>query len=183
MSEFLKAIPIILEHEGDWVDDPADRGGETRFGISLKMIVSTLGIKPADLGLLDFNPGCMKLLTKGKACEIYRKYFWDKHNLDAVIDQNAATKIFDATVNMGSRWGVKCAQRACEADDDGILGSKTLAAINKMGPGFEDAMALTMKKRYEDIIARNPSQVKFQRTWFFRAGCVSTARCICHPHG
>jgi len=181
LSNFLLAIPIILQHEGGWVNDPADHGGETNYGISLNMIVRVLGLKPEDLGLQNFNPGCMKLLTKDKACEIYHKYFWNKYNLDAVSDQNAANKIFDATVNMGGYWGVKCAQRACGATVDGMFGPGTLAAINKAGSAFEANMAQAMKFRYEEIIAADPSQVRFEKTWLLRAGCTSTNRCICHP--
>lgn len=181
MADFSLAIPVILQHEGGWVNDPLDHGGETNFGISLNVIVRVLGLKPEDLGLPNFDPGCMKLLKKEKAVEIYHKYFWDRLKLDSVPDQNAATKILDATVNMGEYWGVKCAQRACGADDDGRFGTNTLTAVNKAGAGFEAAMALTMRKRYEEIIAKNPTQVRFQRTWFLRAGCTSANRCICHP--
>ncbi len=34
MARFEKAIGTILEHEGGYVNDPADPGGETKYGIS-----------------------------------------------------------------------------------------------------------------------------------------------------
>ena len=33
---FKKAIEVILKHEGGYVDDPVDPGGETNMGISRK---------------------------------------------------------------------------------------------------------------------------------------------------
>ena len=34
LKEFDKIIEVVLEHEGGYVNDPADAGGETRYGIS-----------------------------------------------------------------------------------------------------------------------------------------------------
>ena len=36
MSAFELAIPIVLKHEGGFADNPADPGGATNFGISLR---------------------------------------------------------------------------------------------------------------------------------------------------
>jgi len=34
METFNEIIEVILEHEGGYVDDPHDRGGETKYGIT-----------------------------------------------------------------------------------------------------------------------------------------------------
>lgn len=183
MVLFDPAVQIVLAHEGGWVSDPADLGGETNFGISLRSIVSTAHLSPQDLGIPNFDPGCMKLLTKDKAIEIYRSLFWGApgHSLlEALTNQDSANKLMDAMVNMGKRGGTVCAQNACGATPDGVLGPNTLAKINAMGPNFENVLAHTMEARYQHIIASNPSQAKFAKNWFGRAACVSTARCICH---
>ena len=34
MEHFSEIIPIVLRHEGGYVNDPLDKGGETNYGIS-----------------------------------------------------------------------------------------------------------------------------------------------------
>ena len=38
MADFKKAIDKILVNEGGYVNDPTDKGGETKFGISKNCI-------------------------------------------------------------------------------------------------------------------------------------------------
>lgn len=182
MSTFEAAIPVILEHEGGWVDNPADRGGETNFGIALKMIVRYLHLQPADLGLPNFAPGCMRALKKDVAVQLYSEHFWAAHRLGIVEDQGAATKLFDVLVNMPLRAAIICAQRACGAQPDGVLGPQTFASINSMSGNFERALASTMAARYREIAATNPTQQGFLENWLIRAACTSATRCRCHPH-
>lgn len=182
MSNFESAIQIILEHEGGFVNDPLDHGGETNFGISLNMIVHNAHLTPKDLDLPNFDPGCMKLLKKEKAVDIYKRLFWEANHLSNIKDQNAATKCLDVLVNMSPKSAIICIQKACSATADGFLGPKTFESINAMGAKFESVLAITMKQRYDDIITAYPNQVRFAKTWFARAACVAAARCICHPH-
>ena len=121
---FEKAIPIILKHEGGYVDDPNDLGGETKYGISKRSYPH-----------LD-----IKNLTREEAIEIYRRDWWDKYRYGDIKDQDVATKVFDLSVNMGPAQAHKLLQRAVNwVSDaglvvDGILGPKTLLATNAAEP-------------------------------------------------
>ncbi len=177
MADFDKAIPVILKHEGGWVDNPADPGGETNFGISMLM-VRREGMTPAQLGIPNFDPGCMKLMTVDTAKSIYRKLFWDKPGYGRVTDDVVATKIFDCAVNCGPSRAHAMAQRAATSlghvcKDDGILGAISIAAINSCDPKqFLAAMADQMLTYYKAIVARSPSLGIFLRNWTKRAGWV-----------
>jgi len=54
--------------------------------------------------------------------------------------------------------------------DDGIVGDKTLAAINNYPNQKELWTKLwnRRKKHFEDIVAKNPSQGKFLKGWMNR---------------
>lgn len=180
MAKFEAAIPEILAHEGTdtnfWVNDPADPGGETVWGWSIRTI-KELGLTPGDLGLQlrTFQPGCLKLVSKATCASLYKRFFWDKYGYGSVADQTAATKMFDAAVNMGPKRAAEFAQRACNALGgtllvDGGLGPKSYLAINACDPeAFVRAYGAEMTAYYLKIIDRNPALGKFQKTWLRRA--------------
>ena len=180
MSTFDLAIPVIMSHEGTdtnfWVNDPADLGAETAWGWSM-LTIKRLGIKPRELGIDqdDFTDGCLKKVSKVACQNMYRKHFWDKYGYGSVNDQTAATKMFDAAVNMGPKRAAEFAQRAATALGhqclvDGDLGPKSYAAINAcLGKDFVKAYADEMTKYYLAIIAARPLNAKFKKTWLKRA--------------
>lgn len=83
MFEFL--VGIILKHEGGYVNDPADPGGETKFGIS-KRAYPNLDIKN---------------LTRQQAVEIYKRDYYDKLGIGLLDDIRLAYQYFDMGVNGG----------------------------------------------------------------------------------
>lgn len=81
---FDRAVAFVLDREGGYVNDPKDRGGETKYGISKRA-------HPA----LD-----IKNLTKDDAIAIYRRDYWDGLKCDD-LDSQLAFVVFDTAVNMG----------------------------------------------------------------------------------
>jgi lysozyme family protein len=158
-SKFLKALDYVMYHEGGYVEDPNDAGGETKFGISKRSYPH-----------LD-----IKNLTRDQARQIYFVDFWLKAKCEQIIDENLATKFFDLTVHAGISQAVKLIQRALRAAgeqvvEDGIIGSVTLAAINKADP--TDLLAALKSESagyYRLIVQANPSQQKFIEGWLRRA--------------
>lgn len=147
MSNFDTAVLTVLKHEGHFVNDSQDPGGATNHGISLRFLKNLGymcdGYLVGDLdhdGDIDVND--IKKITREDAIKIYRTYFWDKFSYDKVNNQSVATKIFDACVNMGSKHAHQCLQRAIrsaseiELIEDGVIGQKTLDAINNTDPGI-----------------------------------------------
>ena len=71
MADFNYAIKVILKHEGGWVSDPADPGGETNFGISM-LIIGREKITDAELGVKYTGPGWLKNMKVENASAIYK---------------------------------------------------------------------------------------------------------------
>jgi lysozyme family protein len=131
MAKFELAVPYVLESEGRFSNDKADRGGETWYGISRfardehRRTCVTHRAYTAER-LLD------ELRGRGGrelALHIYRHDFW---RFDGVRDQRVATKLFDIVVNIGA--GVRVIQRAAGVAVDGRYGPQTEAALNAIEP-------------------------------------------------
>jgi hypothetical protein len=96
MFEFL--VNIILKHEGGYVNDPADPGGETKFGIS-KRAYPNLDIKN---------------LTRIDAIAIYKRDYYDKLGVGLLDDIRLAYQYFDMGVNGGIGRAKKIMEKAVE---------------------------------------------------------------------
>jgi lysozyme family protein len=106
---------MVLRHEGGYVNDPRDPGGETRFGISKRAY--------PDVDILR--------LTEDEAKAIYRRDYWDKLRPDE-LPQELAICVFDCAVNMGRDKAIRLLQRACGVAQDGVMGGNTIAAANRL---------------------------------------------------
>jgi len=154
MKNFNEIIEKVLEHEGGYVNDPKDLGGETKYGITKR-----------------FYPDVdIKNLTIEQATEIYKKDYWDKNKVES-LPQNLWHIYFDMCVNMGKRTAVKVLQRAAnnkgrDIEVDGGLGPMTIGALK----GVElDRVRAFRVKYYVDLITARPEQEKFYLGWFRRA--------------
>ena len=112
---FDRAVAMVLKHEGGYVNDSRDPGGETRYGISKRAY--------PDVDILR--------LTEDEAKAIYRRDYWDKLRTDE-IPEELAICLFDAAVNMGRDRAVRLLQRACGVAQDGVMGGNTIAAANRL---------------------------------------------------
>ena len=154
MKNFNEIIEKVLEHEGGYVNDPKDLGGETKYGITKR-----------------FYPDVdIKNLTVEQAKEIYKKDYWDRNRVES-LPQNLWHIYFDMCVNMGKRTAVKVLQRAAvnkgkDIEVDGGLGPMTIGALK----GVElDRVRAYRVKFYVDLITDKPEQEKFFLGWFRRA--------------
>ena len=133
LTTFDEIIEITLEHEGGYVHDPKDLGGETNFGIAGR-----------------FYPDVdIKNLTKDGAKEIYKKDYWDRNKVDNVPD-DLKHIFFDMCVNQGRGTAVKILQRAINAKGgdltvDGGFGPGTRAALDKHTPELDRVRCYRLK--------------------------------------
>ncbi len=155
MTTFNEIIEKILEHEGGYVDDPLDAGGETNFGITKK-----------------FYPNVdIKNLTKEQAKKIYHQDYWRSAKCDEV-PPHLRYIYFDMCVNFGRRGAVKVLQRASNAKNknkievDGGIGPVTLNAIQNLE--VERIRAYRVL-RFANIVNKKPEQERFWFGWFRRA--------------
>jgi lysozyme family protein len=152
MSNFYKCIPRILLYEGGYVNDPADPGGETNFGISRR----------------SFPNEDIKNMTKERATEIYKKQYWDACHLDLIIDPSKALQIFDFSITSGVVTSVELAQHIVGTPEDGKLGPITAKAIND-NFYFVDMFIERRIDYYEAIVKKRPASLKWLSGWKARA--------------
>ena len=172
MSTFELAIPTVLRHEGRFVDNPADPGGATNFGISLRWLaannlLSVLEREEGDITQSALN--AVKSMTQEDAEVFYRIQWWDQYGYGRVIGQSIATKIFDTAVNLGARPAHRIAQKAAGVVADGVLGSESIAALNAAQASLLHSMQDLQAQYYQALVNRNPSLDIFLAGWLNRA--------------
>lgn len=154
MADFEKAVKKVFEVEGGEVNDPTDKGGWTKFGISHAAYPS-----------LD-----IKSLTKERAKEIYRKDFWEKIQGEKIQSQAVAEAFLLCAVNMGVTGATRLIQQLLLLSTDGIVGPVTINKLNQSNERMIlDQLTLLQIERYVSICLRVKSQVKFLLGWIIRA--------------
>ena len=155
LTTFNEIIEVVLDHEGGYVNDPHDAGGETKYGIAKRWYPS-----------VD-----IKNLTKEDAKHIYHTDYWRPAKCDEV-PPHLRHIYFDMCVNFGRSGAVKVLQRAYNSrnknkiDVDGKIGPNTLKAIQKLS--IEKVRAYRVL-RFANIVIKKPEQERFWFGWFRRA--------------
>lgn len=121
--QFTEALQHVLKHEGGYVDHPDDPGGETHYGITVKVA--------RENGYL----GDMRTIPMHVVADIYRKQYWDKVKADQ-MPESVRFALFDYAVNSGPVAASKALQRVLGVADDGILGPMTIAAAHAQSAGL-----------------------------------------------
>lgn len=116
---FVQIFNRLIGHEGGYVNDPRDPGGETNWGIT-KRTAQANGYQ-----------GSMRAMTREQAYKIYYSAFWLRYQCDK-MPEAVAYQFFDAAVNHGLGNASRMLQRAVGVVDDGVIGNVTIAAIKKM---------------------------------------------------
>ena len=156
-----------IKSEGGYVNDPADRGGETNLGV-------TIGAWGAYLNRA-IQPGEMKALTVETVKPFYKSMYWDKVKGDD-LPVGVDYAIFDFAVNAGVGRAAKFLQRAVGAVDDAVIGPGTLALVAKTTPGkLLENFAKQKEAFYNSLAEKNPTQQKFLTGWLSRVAHVQTA--------
>lgn len=125
MSRFDACLPLILAHEGGYVDHPKDPGGATNLGITLDTLSAHRGRR--------VTKDDVKALTVAEAGAIYLKNYWFPIHADK-LPAGVDYILFDLAVNSGVGRARKYLQRAAGVADDGIIGPATLAAVKARKP-------------------------------------------------
>ena len=113
-EKFRLFIDRILSHEGGYVNDPDDPGGETKFGISKR----------------SYPNVDIKNLTREQAIRIYHSDFWEPIHADVLPDA-LDYQLLDSAVNSGISQSIRFLQRALDVADDGHFGPHSRAALLK----------------------------------------------------
>jgi lysozyme family protein len=163
-------IADIIRREGGYSNHKNDHGGATKYGITLETLSKWRG-RPTGIENV-------KRLTKTEAADIYRtEYFLiPKINL---LPLELRPVVFDMAVNMGPKQAIKILQRVIAdylpgISIDGVIGSKTLDAINELASviSYRYFVCQITGERinfYRGLVNRDPSQAVFLNGWENRA--------------
>lgn len=166
MGCFEKAHAFVARMEGGFVDDPADPGGTTNYGVSLRFLKSQ-GLEAGDIdGDGDIDADDIRALTPERAAGVLRRAFWDVFPLD-IVPGPLALAVYDTAVNMGLRQAKKLAQKALDIRADGIWGPLTWGTIRACSDPKAAALAMVERRRerYAALVRNNPALGKFSRGW------------------
>ncbi len=129
LMTFQACLPIVLQSEGGFVNDPQDPGGATNLGITLATLSNWLG-RPATIAQVQ-------ALTAADVAPIYEtRYYNASHAGDCPAGVDLM--VFDAAVNQGVGRAVKSLQRSAGVTADGAFGPNTKAAVAAMAPERAD---------------------------------------------
>lgn len=168
-------VEQLIEREGGYVNNPADRGGPTCFGIT------------QEVARANGYYGAMRQFPRDEAVAIYTRLYWLRPRYDAVarIAPLVAAELFDSGVNMGPAVATIFLQRALTALNrngtdypdlvpDGRVGPATLAALSafiaKRGSAGGQTVLLRalealQGERYLRLAERRPANEAFLYGW------------------
>ncbi|PRY98864.1 putative peptidoglycan binding protein [Marinilabilia salmonicolor] len=173
MAIFEDAFNKTLIHEGGYVNDPDDLGGETYKGIARNIHPDWTGWRIIDR--YKQSPGFPDTLgtdvhLPDEVRQFYKNKFWNKIKGDAIQNQLVADSIFDFSVNSGIKTGISIAQKVLDVAPDGIIGPITLKALNNTNPDlFLASYTIAKIARYVHLVKIRPANRKFFFGWIRRA--------------
>lgn len=124
-ANFSRALEIILQEEGGFVNDPHDPGGATNLGVTLNTYQDWVG-HPVSISE-------MQALTAADVGPIYKARYWDAVKGDE-LPSGVDLITFDGAVNCGPGRASKWLQEAAGATPDGAIGPATLSAVDAAKP-------------------------------------------------
>lgn len=158
-------ITEILRREGwdKFTNDPNDRGGSTKWGIT--QFAWTLYLKKRGL-----QSTSVEFIDEATA----RKFYLEEHIVGPRFDQLKDRLLFelvvDSGVNHGATRATRWLQTSVGAAPDGALGPVTLGLVSRRNPLVLTATIVAIRMRfYATLVVSDPSQLKFLAGWTNRA--------------
>lgn len=164
MADVNKLKPFILKWEGGFVNDPDDLGGATNKGVTF----GTYKQYRKNKGMSEPTIEDLKNITDAEWTEIFKTMYWDRWQADRINNQSVANILVDWVWASGV-YGIKRPQKLLGVTVDGIVGEKTLSALNEKDP-MEIYFAIKNDRiRYIDEICKaRPANEKFRKGWLNR---------------
>jgi len=165
MAQIEKLIPLILKWEGNYSDDPLDKGGATNKGIT----IATWRMNGYDKdGDGDIDKDDVKLISTDDFKMILKKNYWDKWRADEIKSQSVAHLLVDWYWGSGY-YGIKNPQRLLGVTADGVVGPKTIEALNRQDAYLFWLHLKEERKIFIDkIVQYDASQIRFKQGWLNR---------------
>lgn len=164
----MDAIDEIIEREGGFSNRPSDRGGPTKYGITLKTLAQWRKHAVTEQDVRD--------LTVDEARAIYEQEYLKGPHIDQIPDAELAHLVMDIGVMSGPDTAIRLLQR-CLVEHapiavivDGILGPQTLAALWAIDPlSIRTQLVVKRVVALVDLVQHDVSQLEYLEGWVRRA--------------
>lgn len=156
-------VGMLLEHEGsEYTNDPADVGGPTKFGVTLRELAEWRGV--------DVTPLDVASLTREEASQIFQRNYIIRPGFDQISSIALRAALADAAVLFGPLSPTLALQAICGVLQDGELGPKTAASANVREPrGVINLLSVWRIRHHLMRVRRDASQLEFLDGWCERA--------------
>ena len=155
MASFDKYAPKLKKWEGGFGNHPADTGGATMCGVTLSTFRQFFGADKTEADLRKMTEAQWRTVMKGG--------FWDKCWADQIKNQSVAELIVDWCVNSGTGM-IKRVQAIVTTTTDGVMGPKTLYAINACRQHHDDELTIHWSAQLIDLCRQNGDETEALRT-------------------
>jgi lysozyme family protein len=161
-------IDYILQFEGSApTNDPVDRGGVTRYGITLPTLQQ---VKP------EATHGDVWALTREEAVDIYLELFVFRPGFHQIADWRLRLAVVDAGINSGPHRATKWLQAAVGAQIDGHGGRETYGKVAYADPVRVREKVIAARLRHiGKLITEDRTQARFAKGWLARIGTILEA--------
>lgn len=154
---FEKAFDRVIGHEGQFQDNPGDRGNWTGGKVGSGVNKGT----KFGISAMTYPKEDIKGMTVDRAKEIYYKDWWVKLEME-LFKPALSFQMFDAAINHGMTNATKMLQRAVGVPDDGVIGRMTKRAIDTMT--LDDILMCFLSERL-DFMTYVGSWPTFGKGW------------------
>ena len=160
---FKRALPLVLKHEGGFVNHPKDPGGATNKGVTLATFKAY--VKPG--GTVED----LKKITSEQVATVYYRHYWAAVNAPA-LPAGLDYLVFDFAVNSGPSRAAKVLQKVVGAIVDGRIGPATVKAIEKLPTSVVIERMTDARMKFLKGLKTWPT---FGKGWLRRLGEVTAA--------
>lgn len=164
LNQYAILLPTLEGKLGNVTNTAGDAGGWTNSGITLNTFIEYSNIK----GLPVPTINDLKILTYTEWLDIVNTLYWQKWCGDSINNQSIANFVVDFYFNSGI-YGIKIPQKILGLVEDGIVGAKTIAALNSANQQqLHDQLRMQRTLFVNNIAVINPAEEKFEAGWHNR---------------
>jgi len=122
-DNFEPCLKFVLHHEGGWSDHPRDPGGATMKGVTIAVYREYFG--------RTVSKEELRAIPDEHLFDLYRTRYWNRSRCDE-FKPGIDLSVFDMAVNAGPGRSARLLQRCVGAVEDGVIGPRTMAAVEAM---------------------------------------------------
>ena len=171
MADVKKLAPFILQWEGGFVNDPDDLGGATNKGVTIGAFKPYFRLRHGREATIQD----LKNISDEDWTAILKGLYWDRWKADDIKNQSLANILVDWVWASGVH-GIKRPQRILGVTPDGLVGPKTIEALNASDPrGLFDKIKTDRIKFIDEICEARPKNEKYRKGWLNRINSLRYA--------